>query len=465
MSKETLVGLETHIQLKTDSKLFCGCPTAVSEKPNSQTCEICLGHPGSKPMFNRRVLEFALKLCVALGCEIAPEIAFSRKTYFYPDNSKNYQITQYEIPLGGKGTIKLKSGKVVEIERIHIEEDPAALVHEGSIDESPSVLIDYNRSGIPLCEIVTTPCMNSPAEGREFLKELVRVVKYLDIFDEKNGVLKADLNVNLPGHPRVEIKNVSGFKDAEKAMNYELVRQKMVMKAGKKTVMHTRAWTGSKTIMLRTKESEQDYGYIIDADLPVFSITKEMIEDVRKQVPELAHVRAARYVSKLGLDDIDAEVMASDLVLAELFEEVSKKCDPVKAAHWMRKELLRVLHYNKKEISDLKFGVTEIVELLGMLDSSAISETTGQRLIEKMVEKKISPKKYVKNNNLEQVSDTKELEKICSEVVAGNEKAVEDLKSGNEKSFHFLVGQVMRVTKGKADPAVVNKIMKKVLGK
>ena len=361
----TMIGLETHIQLNTDSKLFCGCPTATTEKPNSQTCPICLGHPGSKPMFNKKALEFALKLCVALGCKIEKEIVFSRKTYFYPDMSKNFQITQYEVPLGKNGTIKLKNGKIVKIERIHIEEDPASLVHGiGGIADSSSVLIDYNRAGIPLCEIVTEPCMTSPSEAREFLKELVRVVKYLKVFDENNGVLKSDCNLSIPGHPRAEVKNVTGFKDAEKALNYELVRQKMVVKRNLKSIQETRAWDGNKTISLRSKETEADYGYIIEPDLPVLKISKEMIERIKKKVPELAHVRAARYVREHKLDTIDAEVMAMELELAELFEKVAVKINPKLAARWLRRELLRVLNYNKKSLKQIKLDEKHLIELL-----------------------------------------------------------------------------------------------------
>ncbi len=459
----TLIGLETHLQLNTDSKLFCGCSTMPTDKPNTQTCPICLGHPGSKPMFNKKVMEYALKLCVALGCNVEKEIAFSRKTYFYPDMGKNFQITQYEIPLGKKGTIKLKSGKIVKIERIHIEEDPASLVHEKGIADSKFVLIDYNRAGIPLCEIVTEPCMNSPAEAREFLKELTRIVKYLKVFDENNGVLKSDLNLSIPGHPRAEIKNVSGFKDAERALNYELIRQRMVMKRGLKTIQETRAWTGSKTISLRSKETEADYGYIIEPDLPVLTISKEMIQEVKKKVPELAHIRAARYVKEHKLDSIDAEVMAMELELAELFERVAQEIDPKLAAKWLRRELLRVLNYNKKSLKQVKLDEKHLIELLQLVERKEISETTGQKIMEKLVEKQFSPAAYVKKKGLLQVTSASEIEKISKQVIKENKKAVDDFKKGNEKSLHFLVGQVMKATKGKADPNVVNKVMRKIL--
>ena len=464
MKDKCKIGLEVHIQLDTNSKLFCGCSTKATDKPNSQCCPICLGHPGSKPMFNKAVLQYALKLCVALGCKAEKEIAFSRKTYFYPDMAKNFQITQYEIPLGKNGSIKLKSGKIVQIERIHMEEDPAALIHEEGMADSQSVLIDYNRAGIPLCEIVTTPCMTSPAEAREFLKELVKVVKYLNVFDENVGVLKADLNLSIPGHPRAEIKNVSGFKDAERALNYELVRQRMAVKMKKPTMQETRAWDGSKTFSLRTKETEADYGYIIEPDLPVLTISSSLLDSVKSMVPELAHIRAARYVQQHKLDSHDAEVMAMELELAELFEKVAVEIDPILSAKWLRRELLRVLHYNKKTLKQVTLDEKQLIELLSLVEKKEISETTGQKLMERLIEKPFSPNEYAKKHNLLQIHSAAEIVKICKKVIRENAQAVTDYKSGSEKAFHYLVGQVMRVTKGKAEPGLVNKIMKEEIG-
>ncbi len=463
-----IIGLETHIQLDTTTKLFCSCPTknlSSEELPNSRCCPICLGHPGSKPLLNKQVLQFALKLCTALGCKIEKEIAFSRKTYFYPDLSKNFQITQFEIPLGKNGSIKLKSGKVVEIQRIHIEEDPAALVHEGSMQESPFVLIDYNRSGIPLCEIVTTPCMTSPAEAREFLKELIKIVKYLHIFDENCGVVKADLNISIPGHPRVEIKNVSGFKDAELALNYELVRQKMALKTGKEVVLHTRAWDGKKTFFLRSKETEDDYGYIIEPDLPQITVPEKNLEQVRTEVPELAHVRSARYVRELGIDSVDAEIMASELELAELFELVAAKIEPQLAAKWLRRELLRVLNYQQKTLAKVNLNSQHLIELLKLLEQQEISERTAQKLMEKLIEEDFSPQELVRTENLRKVVNDEEIGQFCLKVVEETPKAVQDFLAGNEKSLDFLIGQVMRLTKGKADAGRVKILLKKILSK
>lgn len=459
------IGLETHLQLNTNSKLFCGCSTNASEEPNSSCCEICLGHPGSKPMFNGQALLFALKLSIALGCEIEPQIVFSRKTYFYPDMSKNFQITQYEVPLGKNGSVKLKNGKVVTIQRIHLEEDPAALVHPQSMQDSQYVLIDYNRSGIPLCEIVTAPVMSSPAEAREFLKELLRIVKYLHIFDENTGVMKADLNISIPAHPRVEVKNVSGFKEAEKALNYELVRQRMALKKKEKAVQHTRGWDGKKTFLLRTKETEEDYGYIIEPDLPTITISPALVQEMKQQVPELAHVRSARYIQEHQLNPTDAEVMAMELELAELFEKVAAKIDPKLAAKWLRRELLRVLNYNKKTLSEVNVDEKHLIELLQLVQSGAISETTAQHLMEKLIEKSFSPKEYVRKQGLMQITGEEEIGKICRQVVKDHPKAVEDYNKGEKKALQYLVGQVMKLTKGKAKPEVVNQALQEQLKK
>lgn len=457
------IGLETHLQLNTESKLFCSCASRIqeNEKPNSRTCPTCLGHPGSKPVLNKKALKYAIKLCKALGCEIEKNIFFSRKTYFYPDMAKNYQITQYEIPLGRNGFIKLKNGKKVEIERIHIEEDPAALLHEGSISESDHVLIDYNRSGNPLVEIVTSPCMESPAEARMFLNELIRIVKYLKIFDEKEGNMKSDLNISIDGHPRAEIKNVSGFKDGERALNFEIVRQKIAVQQNKETFQETRAWdpTSQKTISLRTKETENDYGYIFDPDLvqiDTWEIQKQVI------LPELAHVKAERYIKNYNLNETDAEVICSELELAELFEKIIIKIEPILTAQWLRRELLRVLNYNNISINDMKFGHIELIELLAMLQEEIITKRVAQKIMEQLMEKSFSPMEYVKQNNLVIVNNNEELTSLCQEVIKDNPDAVKDYINGEIKSLHFLVGQVMKLSKGKANAQKVTEKIKEL---
>jgi len=457
---ETIIGLEIHVSLNTNTKLFCSCAVNGTETPNSRTCDICVGLPGSKPILNKKVLDYALKLCLALNCKIASELIFSRKIYFYPDMGKNYQITQYELPLGNKGELKI-SNKTVGITRIHIEEDPAALVHQGNI-----VLIDYNRSGTPLCEIVTEPDMRSPEEAREFMKLLLTILNYLEIFDSNTGIIKADANISIKGHERVEIKNINGFKEIERALTYEIERQKKLVEEGTPIKnRETRGWDSDAgiTIFQRSKESEEDYGYIIDTDLVPIDVTKELIEKIKKELPELPQEKSQRYIKEYKLKKDDSEVIANDYELAKLFDTaITKKIEPLFAAEWIRREVSRVLNYNKKELSET-FITKNLIDLFILIKENKITRQIAQKIMEQLVEKDLEVNKYVKENKLESVSNTKELEEICKKVIKENEKVVNDYRNGNEKSLMFLVGQVMRVSKGKADPKIVNEIMKKLI--
>ncbi len=458
---EQLIGLEVHVSLNTKTKLFCGCPLTGSEEPNSRCCDTCTGFPGSKPAVNKKVIEHALKLCLALNCNISPEVIFSRKTYFYPDMGKNFQITQYEMPLGTGGYISLSSEKKIRLIRVHIEEDPAALVHQGN-----TVLVDYNRSGTPLCEIVTEPDMTSPEEAREFLKKLLTILNYLQIFDIKTGIVKADANVNIKGCERVEIKNINGFKEIERAITYELERQKQLLKDGKPvTKKETRGWNSEKGITLfqRSKESEEDYGYILDPDLVPIDIKKELIEKTKKELPELPEKKAFRYQREYKIKKEDAEVLANDYELTQLLEDaVKKKINPLFAAEWIRREVTRVLNYNKKDLNET-FISKNLIDVLELIEKNKITRQTGQKIMELLAEKDTNVEDYVKKQNLGVVSNTKEIEEICRKIVKENQKAVKEYLDGNEKSFMFLVGHVMKSTKGKADPRLVNEILKKLI--
>ncbi|MBS3167735.1 Asp-tRNA(Asn)/Glu-tRNA(Gln) amidotransferase subunit GatB [Candidatus Woesearchaeota archaeon] len=457
---QPMIGLEIHISLNTKTKLFCSCPNNNAGLPNTECCDICTGFPGSKPVLNKKAVEYALKLCLALNCKIAPEIIFSRKTYFYPDMGKNYQITQYELPLGSNGILEL-ADKKIRIRRIHLEEDPAALIHQGS-----TVLIDYNRSGTPLCEIVTEPDLSSPEEAREFLKRLLTIIQYLKIFDLKNGIVKADANVSIKPHERIEVKNINGFKEIERAISYEIERQKQLVNEGKPiTHRETRGWKSDKgiTIFQRSKESEEDYGYIIDPDLVSIELTKEDIEKTKKSLPELPKEKAVKYHSKYKIPKIDAEVLANDYELTELLEEaISKKVDPLFAAEWIRREVSRVLNYSKKELHET-FIAKNLIEVLDTISKNKITRRTGQKLMELLTEKDVNIKEYIKSQGLESVSNTQEIEEICKKVLKKNEKAVKEYLEGNEKSFMFLIGQCMRASKGKADPKTLNEILKKLI--
>jgi len=453
---DAIIGLEVHVQLNTKTKLFCSCPTNVAE-PNTAICPTCLGHPGSKPVLNSKALEFATKLSLALGCTIAPTAVFSRKTYFYPDLVKNYQITQYEVPLGSHGIIILDIGKLIRIERVHLEEDPGALIHE-----SGATLIDYNRSGIPLCEIVTHPDMHSPAEAREFMKKLLNILGYLGLFDQNTCVIKADANVSIreKNYERVEIKNITGFKEIERALTYEIERQKQ-----QDVRRETRGWNAEKgtTYTLRLKETEEDYGYIVEPDLPLFEIDPNWIRAIKATIPELAEARAARWVSDWKIDETDAKIIAANIDVAELFETIAKKIDPVFSSRWVRREILRLLNDEKKELRETQFRAQELIELFKLLIDKKITDRIGQRIIEQLAKKQFSPAAYVKEQNLVMVADENTLEKICKTIIEQNKKAVQDYKNGEEKSLMFLIGQVMKQTKGTAAPNVVKELLKSLL--
>ncbi|MBW3022679.1 Asp-tRNA(Asn)/Glu-tRNA(Gln) amidotransferase subunit GatB [Candidatus Woesearchaeota archaeon] len=445
MNEDVIIGLEIHAELDTDSKLFCSCPTE-AEEPNTATCEICLGMPGSKPVVNKKAIEYALKLCLALNCKISPELIFSRKTYFYPDMSKNYQITQYEMPLGNEGFVEIENKKVGLI-RIHMEEDPASLVHSGGMAKASSVLVDYNRSGRPLCEIVTKPEIYSPQEAREFMKKLITILQYLKIFDIRNCIVKADVNISIKdsNYTRVEIKNITGFKEIERALIHEIERQKNEVLEGKTLVQETRAWDSALgiTTSLRKKETEEDYGYIYDPDLVAVEITKELVEKTKKELPELPAQRKKRYIEKLKINKDDAEIISSDYVLSEIFEKaLLRKANPVLAADWIRRELPRVANYNKKDVSDLleeKEFSEHFEQILEMFGTKQVTGQVARELLNKIADKTLykeakSPSEYTKKKDLGAVSDSSEIKKFCQEAIKENPKAVEDYKKGEEKS-------------------------------
>lgn len=472
-TSDIVIGLEIHAELATDSKLFCSCPTHGDDTPNSRTCPICLGHPGSKPVINKKAVEYAVKLCLALGCNINKELIFSRKSYFYPDLAKNYQISQFDIPLGEKGKLKLKSGKEIGITRVHMEEDPASLVHPSGMQSSNYVLVDYNRSGDPLCEIVTEPDLDSPEQARDFMKQLITVLKYLGIFDIDRCIIKADANISIKesGYIRSEIKNITGFKEIERALFFEVDRQKQAIKDGEKFVQDTRSWdtdTGT-TKRIRTKETEADYGFILEPDLTKIEITDTWLDEIKITMPELAQDKTLKFKEKYKLTPEFAEILAQDKLLAELFEKVAAEINPVLAAKWLRRELVRVLNYNKKTLKDIQLDEKQLIKLLKLVESKKITETTAQKLMEILVEgvddngKALHIEAYITEHGLEAVSDVSELKKFCEEAIKENAKVVESYKAGESKALNFLVGQVMKKTKGKASPKEVNDILKNLL--
>src|SRR3989344_7190098 len=466
---DIVIGLEIHVEIKTDSKLFCGCKRAGEneEAPNSRCCPICIGHPGSKPVLNKKAVEYAIKLALATKSKIANQLIFSRKSYFYPDMAKNYQITQYEIPLATDGKVKLESGKEIGLTRIHIEEDPAALVHPAGMENSPYVLVDYNRSGDPLCEIVTKPEMTSPEEARDFMKQLITILEYLEIFDVDSCIIKADANISIKesGYVRAEVKNITGFKEIERALKYETQRQKKDVAEGKKLMQETRSWNAEKgySFSLRTKEVEEEYGYITDPDLVPIDLTQEWIERIKKTMPELADEKLAKFTDKHKIAADTAKILSKDKELATIFEKVAAHVNPDLASKWIRRELPRVLNYNKKKFSEVELSEKELIDLLKLIETKRITETVGQKILEKLVEKPFDVNAYVKKEGLEAVSDSGELEKFCKEAINEAPQAVAEFKAGKEKASNFIVGIVMKKTKGKASPQEVNGILKRLI--
>ena len=418
---DTVIGIEVHVELNTSTKLFCSCPTNAKE-PNTATCDVCLGFPGSKPVLNKKAVDYALRLCMALGCEIAPELVFSRKSYFYPDMAKNYQITQYELPLGKNGKLELSDGSFAGITRVHMEEDPASLVHPGGMAASQFVLVDYNRSGRPLCEVVTEPDMTSPVQARDLMKQLINVLRYLKIFDIGSCIIKADANISIreTGYTKVEIKNITGFKEIERALSYEMKRQKKAVEDNEKIIQETRAWDADAgmTLALRKKETAEDYGYILDPDLVVTDITNAWIKKTKQEIPELASDRAKRYVKEFKISAEDAKVLTLDYDLSGFFDAVAKRADPLLAARWVRRELARVLNYNRLEFSDIKFTPDHFADILELLSKKKITGNVAKKILEKLVSENFDVREYIKKEGLEAVADTGALEGIVKKVIS-----------------------------------------------
>lgn len=452
------IGLETHVQLDTETKLFCGCPNEEAEEPNTHVCPTCLGHPGHKPRLNEKVLEEAVKTALALQCDVNEDIYFSRKTYFYPDMNKNYQVTQYEIPVGGKGSIEVKVGderKQVNISRLHIEEDPAKLEHEGgSISNAKYTLVDYNRAGTPLLEIVTEPVFESPEEARAYLQQLSRMLEYLGVYEPGSEFsIKSDANISIEGGARVEVKNITGTAGIEKALSYEISRQKQLKRRKREITQQTRSYNANQEITekLREKETEEDYGYIFDPDLTRQELDQEFQEEMHEQIPELPHEKFQRFKQVYGISDKQVESLITEPVLADDFEQLAESHDTDLVAAWLTGELKKTLNYNQLSYSEsgLKLGWLEYV--IQLLEDNRISDRNAEMLLRELVEKPRDPKEIVEGQDLLKADDS-EVDQVVEDVIEDNQGAVEDYHSGEEGALNFLVGQVMQRSQGKADP-------------
>ncbi len=460
MEEKAKIGLEIHLQLNVNSKLFCNCSTK-AEKPNTSVCECCLGFPGSKPVVNKKVIEFAIKLGLALNCSIQKENFFSRKTYFYPDMSKNYQITQYEFPLCLNGNIRYKN-KVIRIKRIHIEEDPASIQYPKTISDSEYCLIDYNRSGVPLCEIVTEPDLTSAEEAREFLEYLISIIDYLDIYDSKRFTIRVDANVSLPGTKRVEIKNITGFKAVEKAIGFEIIRQRGKLRRNEEFKQETMHYDASlnKVIPMREKEFEEDYGYIFDPDLPKIVIEEKLIKEIKKEIPELPGEKINRLTRQYKINEDTASVLASEKEICDLFEESTKKADKDLAIRLITVTLKKVLNYNNIKLKESRLTTDNFISLLKLVEKNELTVRMADLLLRKLIFSKKRTKELVEELGFTKISD---FDKIMDRVLEKNKAAVEDYKKGNSKALHFLIGQVLRETKDKADAKKIeSEILKKL---
>jgi aspartyl-tRNA(Asn)/glutamyl-tRNA(Gln) amidotransferase subunit B len=459
---EAKIGLEIHGYLdmqETKKKLFCNCKIDPNAFANTNICPICTGQPGNKPMpANKEALNKIITIARFLGCSVNKKLLFQRKHYSWPDLPNGYQKTMsgsYSTPVGENGEFH-----DVGITEVHLEEDPARWDPETG-------KVDYNRCGFPLVEIVSEPDLKDADQVRKWLKDLVTALSYIKAIDPDAGI-KSDVNVSIgPDFIRTEIKNVNSIKSIVKAVEYELARQEKEINEGKKQKQQTVRWDDVKgeTVFMRAKETAVDYMFIPDPDLPLIPVDEGYIKQVEEALPEKPKEKIEKF-TKQGIDKVDAQVLASNRILAELFEKVSKKIDPVFTARWLRRELLRVINYNKldleKTVHQEKFS-DYITELFELVTSKKITEKVAQKLMEKLVVKPFSPKEQVEKEGLGAVSDTGEIKKYCEEAIKENPKAIEDYKKGNEKALHFIVGQVMRKTKGKASPNELNNILKELL--
>ena len=471
---ETVIGLEVHIELATKTKIFCGCSTEFGGAPNTHTCPVCTGMPGALPVLNRQVVEYALAVGLAANCQINQYCKFDRKNYFYPDNPQNYQISQLYLPLCHDGGIEIETEagkKVVGIHEIHMEEDAGKLIHDEWEDCS---LVDYNRSGVPLIEIVSEPDMRSAEEVIAYLDKLRTIIQYLGASDCKlqEGSMRADVNLSvreagsLQLGTRTEMKNLNSFKAIARAIEGERTRQIELLEEGKRVIQETRRWDDNKesSYAMRSKEDAQDYRYFPDPDLVPVVISDEWIDRVRRRQPELRTEKLERYKREFDIPEYDAGILTGSKKLADLFEAATALChSPKKVSNWLMVETLRLLKERGMEPEDLSFSPENLARLVTMTEDGIINSTVAKEVFEQIFEHDLDPEKYVEENGLRTVSDEGALRSVIEKVVVANPQSVEDYRGGKKKAIGFLVGQTMKAMKGKADPASVNRILEEIL--
>ncbi len=476
MGYEPVIGLEVHVQLKTDSKVFCGCSTQFGGRPNTRVCPVCLGFPGSLPVLNKKALFSALKVALALNCSISELIKFDRKNYFYPDLPKNFQISQYDKPLSYKGHLDIETPKTVKticIKRVHLEEDTGKLMHEEGANAS---FIDFNRSGIPLLEIVSEPEMSTSDEAYNYLTALKSILQYLEVSDcdMEKGSLRCDANISVRKSgesslgTKTEIKNMNSFKGVKAALEYEFGRQVKRIEDGEKISQETRLWDPERqiTALMRSKEEAHDYRYFPEPDLVPFILDSGEIENARRSIPELPEARKARFVSAFGLPEYDAEVLTQDKDLADYFEECLKSYEKPKIiSNWIMGDISAFLNANALRIKDIKLKPQALAGLLKEIDSGKISGKMAKDIILEMLQTGKDASQVISEKGLAQISDTAQIEKVADEVIAENKKTAEDYLKGKDTALMFLIGQVMKKTKGKANPALADEVLRRKLSK
>ena len=479
---ETVIGVEVHVELKTKSKIFCGCTTEFGGDTNTHVCPVCLGMPGSLPVLNKQVVEFAIKTGLALNCEILQFNKMDRKNYFYPDLTKNFQTSQYDLPICLNGHVDIEVNGVskrIGITRIHMEEDAGKLVHSGNtISDSDYSLVDYNRAGVPLIEIVSEPDLRSPEEARIFMEKLKAILEYIEVSDCKmqEGSLRCDANVSLRPYgqekfgTRSESKNINSFKAVQRAIEYEEIRQAEILDDGGEVVQETRTWDDNKGISLsmRSKEEAHDYRYFPEPDLVPILIDDAWIANVKNNLPELPEARKQRLITAYNLPAYDAEVITSTKAMAEFFDEVvtqaeDKLRDAKGIANWLMGDISAYLNNNNIAISEFQVSAANIASLVAFINKGVLSSKLAKTVFEEMLNSNKQPATIIKEKGLEQISDTGAIEKIVEETIAENPKSVEDYQAGKEKAIGFLVGQVMKKSRGKANPDMVNSLLKEKL--
>lgn len=472
MLYEAVIGLEVHAQLLTDSKIFCGCSTKFGSTPNSQVCPVCLGMPGVLPKLNKKVVEFAVMLGLATNCRINKNSVFARKNYFYPDLPKGYQISQYELPICENGYLFIKvkgEEKKIGITRIHMEEDAGKLIHEGS-----SSLVDLNRTGTPLLEIVSEPDLRTAEEAVAYLKELRQILLYLGICDGnmEEGSFRCDANVSVRKvgetkfGTKTELKNINSFRFIQRAIEYEIERQIDIIESGGRVVQETRLFDSSKgiTISMRSKEEAHDYRYFPDPDLMPVILDDKFIDNVKAKLPEIPYDKRKRFISQYNIPEYDVEIITTDRDIADFFEKTAKIFNnPKNISNFIMTEILKELNEKKIGIKDTKITPDLLAKLLSLLSNNKINTNGARAILPKVMETGRDPESFIEELGLAQISNEDELIKMIDEVITANQKELQEYLSGKDKLFAFFVGQVMKKSKGKANPKLLNELMKKRL--